>query len=247
MPAPSALETDVAGIITGYGLSDAMTEAFGGWFAFGAADRIKYTMERFFERLRSAMPAEIGTARSDASPALWFDQSNLPGENGVSRLPEILLAQPPKLGYLIAHSKGSLVVSHALKQYVEDLEGDQSQLFERLRIITLGAVVELPAAFKNVKQYLGALDWFGSANSSLGVTHELVPGTGHHLNPGFPYHMGAASLLKRRSAVVAQASYRGGVCVLVDSANRGDRACAHAHGEGQRRGAGTSEERGEAA
>ena len=47
-----ALNTDVAGIVTGYGLSDVMTEAFGGWFAFGAADRIRCTMEKFFERIR---------------------------------------------------------------------------------------------------------------------------------------------------------------------------------------------------
>jgi hypothetical protein len=126
----------------------------------------------------------------------FYDTASITlADNGVSTLAEILLAHPPKLEYLIAHSKGSLVVSHALKQYVEDLDGDESQLFERLRITTLGAVVELPAAFKNVKQYLGTLDWFGSANSSLGVKHERVPGAGHHLNPGFPYHMSVASLL----------------------------------------------------
>ena len=32
-----ALNTDVAGIVTGYGLSDVVTEAFGGWLAFGAS------------------------------------------------------------------------------------------------------------------------------------------------------------------------------------------------------------------
>jgi hypothetical protein len=58
------------------------------------------------------------------------------------------------------------------------LEGDKSALFERLRITTLGAVVDLPAMFRNVKQYLGALDWFGGMNSSLAVMHERVPGTG---------------------------------------------------------------------
>ena len=47
-----ALDTDVAGIITGYGLSDVMTEALGGWFVFGAADRIRFAMEKFFERMR---------------------------------------------------------------------------------------------------------------------------------------------------------------------------------------------------
>jgi hypothetical protein len=174
-----ALGTDVAGIVTGYGLSDAMSETLGGWFAFGAADRIRYTMEKFLERLRSGMPADTVAAGSDAS----------------ATLSDILLAHPPKLEYLIAHSKGSLVVSHALQQYLDNLQGEESDLFGRLGITTLGAVVGLPPAFKKVKQYLGALDWFGGANSSLGITHERVPEAGHHLNPILPYHMSVASLL----------------------------------------------------
>jgi hypothetical protein len=173
-----ALDTDVAGIVTGYGLSDVMTEALGGWFAFGAADRIVSTMERVLARMRPAMPSVL-TEGSDAS----------------ATLSEILLAGPPKLDTLLAHSKGSLVAAHALKLYVEDLEGDDSPLYKRLHIVTLGAVVGLPPAFKKVKQYLGAYDWFGGANSSLGVVHERVPGVSHHLNPGFPYHMSVASLL----------------------------------------------------
>jgi hypothetical protein len=69
-----------------------------------------------------------------------------------------------------------------------------------LRITTLGALVGLPPAFKKVKQYLGALDWFGGANSSLGVMHERVVGAGHHLNPGLPYHMSVAALLNGGTA-----------------------------------------------
>ena len=157
-----------------------MAEALGGWFAFSAADRIRYTMEKFFERMRATMPAGIVTAEGDASP---------------STLSEILLADPPELEYLVTHSKGSLVASRALQQYVEDLEGDNSKLFKRLRITTLGAVVDLPTQFKSVKQYLGTLDWFGTANSNLGVTHERVPGAGHHLNQSLLYHMSVTSLL----------------------------------------------------
>ena len=182
-----ALDTDVAGIVTGYGLSDVMSEALGGWFAFGAADRIRHTMERAFARMRPAALAESVTAGSDAA----------------ATLAEILLAAPPKLDTLVAHSKGSLVVAHALQRYVDDLEGDDSPLFKRLHIVTLGAVVGVPAEFKHVKQYLGAYDWFGGANSSLGVTHERVPGVSHHLNPGFPYHMSVAPLLNGGVAGVA--------------------------------------------
>ena len=182
-----ALDTDVAGIVTGYGLSDMMSEALGGWFAFGAADRIRHTMERAFARMRPAALADSVT----------------PGSDAAATLAEILLAAPPKLDMLVAHSKGSLVVAHALQRYVDDLEGDDSPLFKRLHIVTLGAVVGVPAEFKHVKQYLGAYDWFGGANSSLGVTHERVPGVSHHLNPGFPYHMRVAPLLNGGAGGVA--------------------------------------------
>ena len=182
-----ALDADVAGIVTGYGLSDMMSEALGGWFAFGAADRIRHTMERAFARMRPAALAESVT----------------PGSDAAATLSEILLAAPPKLDTLVAHSKGSLIVAHALQRYVDDLEGDDSPLFKRLHIVTLGAVVGVPAEFKHVKQYLGAYDWFGGANSSLGVKHERVPGVSHHLNPGFPYHMRVAPLLNGGAGGVA--------------------------------------------
>lgn len=174
-----ALDTDVAGIVSGYGLSEAMSEALGGWFAFGAADRIRLSMERAFARMRPAALADSVTAGSDAA----------------ATLAEILLAAPPKLDTLVAHGKGALVLAQALHSYVDDLEGDDSPLCKRLHIVTLGAVVGVPAEFKHVKQYLGAYDWFGGANSSLGVKHERVPGVSHHLNPGFPYHMDVAPLL----------------------------------------------------
>jgi len=182
-----ALDTDVAGIVAGYGLSEAMSEALGGWFAFGAADRIRQSMERAFARTRPAALAESVTAGSDAG----------------ATLAEIPLAAPPKLDTLLAHGKGALVLAQALQSYVDDLEGDDSPLYKRLHIVTLGAVVGVPAEFKHVKQYLGAYDWFGGANSSLGVTHERVPGVSHHLNPGFPYHMSVAPLLNGGVAGVA--------------------------------------------
>jgi hypothetical protein len=226
-----ALDTDVAGIVTGYGLSDVMSEALGGWFAFGAADRIRYTMEKFFGRMRPAMSAAILADGTDASTTLC----------------EILLAGPPKLDYLVAHSKGSLVVAHALQRFVEDPEGDESLLFERLRITTLGAVVGLPPAFKKVKQYLGALDWFGGANSSLGVMHERVPGAGHHqYRSAVSHERGGAPERRGRSAAVAETFGRGRLCALVRPAVGGGSG-AYGCGQGQGSGAESFEESGEAA
>src|SRR5262249_7883047 len=59
-----ALGIDVAGIITGYGVSDVMTEALGGWVAFGAPDRIRHTIEKFFDRLPG--DNEVSTCRDPA-------------------------------------------------------------------------------------------------------------------------------------------------------------------------------------
>ncbi len=191
----NALDTDVAGIVTGYGLSDVMTEAFGGWFVFGAADRIRYAMEKFVERTGSTMPADNVTGPSSAK-ALWLDRSSLPGDDDIATLSDILEARPPKLDYLIAHGKGAVVASQALQHYVDDRQVDESSLPMQLRIVTLGAVVELPPEFKQVKQYLGTLDWFGSVNSKLSVTHERVPDASHHLNPRLLYHLDVASLVK---------------------------------------------------
>jgi len=205
-----ALDTDVAGIVAGYGLSEAMSEALGGWFAFGAADRIRQSMERAFARTRPAALAESVTAGSDAG----------------ATLAEILLAAPPKLDTLLAHGKGALVLAQALQSYVDDLEGDDSPLYKRLHIVTLGAVVGVPAEFKHVKQYLGAYDWFGGANSSLGVTHERVPGVSHHLNPGFPYHMSVVEWwgCGRCAAAAAEACARSDVSAYANSPGEGEGA-----------------------
>ena len=223
-----ALDTDVAGIITGYGLSDVMAEALGGWFAFSAADRIRYTMEKFFERMRATMPAGIVTAEGDASP---------------STLSEILLADPPELEYLVTHSKGSLVASRALQQYVEDLEGDNSKLFKRLRITTLGAVVGLAHAVQvceaisrhprlvRDRQFKPRRDARARAGGRAPSQSE----------PPVSYERDFAAEWRRRAEVVAQACHRRGNCILVGSAGCGGQK-PHRSNQGHRSGAETYEE-----
>lgn len=47
--------------------------------------------------------------------------------------------------------------------------------FEQLRIVTFGAVTDLPPKVTNVHQFLGSFDWFGAMNSRLDVRHTKVP------------------------------------------------------------------------
>ena len=59
-----AIGSDVAGVVTGYGFTDLITEALGGWFFFGALDRARMRFERLVETSMSelvcAMHAVLG-------------------------------------------------------------------------------------------------------------------------------------------------------------------------------------------
>jgi len=79
---------------------------------------------------------------------------------------------------------------------VEDLGGGDHELFDRLHVVTFGAVVDIPDEFRHVQQFLGSLDWFGSLNSRRSTPRSLVPGAWHHLNSRFPYHLDAVKTLQ---------------------------------------------------
>jgi hypothetical protein len=153
---------DVAGIVTGYGGSDLLTEAMGGWFVFGALDRA----------------------------GLRFDNERIAKTPDVATLVDILLNNPSQLELLVGHSKGSLLIDFVLQWFLDELQdipdSRYENLFNRLNIVTLGAVVSLPERFTNVRQFMGELDDFGEANSHQGVRYKKVPGAWHHLNPQLP-------------------------------------------------------------
>src|SRR5215204_1028673 len=132
---------DVAGIITGYGGSDLLTEAMGGWFVLGMQER--------------------AGLRSDLVESHTAD---------VKTLMEILIADPPQLELVVGHSKGSLLIDFVLEQLVEELEGGTYTLLNRLKVRTLGAVVSPPKGLNglNVRQFMGELDSLGNLNSHWG-------------------------------------------------------------------------------
>ena len=132
---------DVAGIITGYGGSDLLTEAMGGWFVLGMQER--------------------AGLRSDLVESHTAD---------VKTLMEILIADPPQLELVVGHSKGSLLIDFVLEQLVEELEGGTYTLLNHLKVRTLGAVVSPPKGLNglNVRQFMGELDSLGNLNSHWG-------------------------------------------------------------------------------
>ncbi len=155
---------DVAGIVTGYGGMDLLTEALGGWSVLGAVER--------------------GYLRSDLVVSHTADVKTLLE----ILMAEILMDDPPQLEYLVGHSKGSLLIDFVLHRFAEELQdvrdSDYKPLLDLLKIVTFGAVVSPPELFApNVRQFMGELDWLGRVNSHRGIPYEKVPGAGHHLNP----------------------------------------------------------------
>jgi len=208
---------DVAGIVTGYGMADLVVEALGGWFHYGGIDRFRYELELVIDRLltprATATTADAGASRRSIGSGGLSGSFDALGSSDVRTLYDILLAGPPRLRLLVGHSKGSLLISFVLNHMKDEL-GDRAitlreaynPLFDHLKAVTLGAIVDIPTRTFNLEthQFLGQMDLLGQINSDrdppffgrITIAHEMIPGVGHHLNPVIPYYLSVASALQ---------------------------------------------------
>ncbi|MCB1680782.1 MAG: hypothetical protein KDI65_02500 [Alphaproteobacteria bacterium] len=176
-----ALGAPVAAVISGYGMSDVLTEALGGFFWFGALNSIRHTLEGL-DRLTNA--AESEAALTATENLAWTRLSK-----DTATLIDLLSDRDFKPPYLIGHSKGNLVISEAL--YALENMGDVKELAKRSRIITISAKIGMPTAFRQVLDIMGQWDGFGALNSRPDIPADyIVPGAWHSTNPDFPCGMG---------------------------------------------------------
>ena len=175
-------DTPVGAIVAGYGIADLMTEALGGWFVLGAANRMLDTYQRFFslsgftastdEGLTTTAPPRLGgTAyQSDTQTLLT------------------LLQEPERTVVSVAgHSKGCLSIAYAMNALALGDDDGALEKATQTRITTAGAVTAFPTGFNNCGQYIGEIDWFGGMNSRPKVPHTKVEKAWHHLNTTLPY------------------------------------------------------------
>ena len=184
----NAYGIDAAGIISGYGASDMLAEAMGGWFFYGATDAMQHEIREAINRLPKTFANSSKQATSSESALRQTD---------ISTLDEILGASPPKLSLLVGHSKGDLLIDFALERFAKKHNNTAHPFCEELRIVTFGAVTDLPRQFKRVHQFIGSIDWFGGMNSRLDVPHIKIPNAWHHLNTSLSFHLPAESVLKQ--------------------------------------------------
>jgi hypothetical protein len=209
---------DVAGIVTGYGLSDVVVEGLGGWFYYGGIDRFRYKMEQDVDRLltpkapatrpeagdRPLLSPEARATRPEAEffePGYPLGSFDALGDSDVRTLHDILLVGPPKLRLLVGHSKGNLLISFALNHMKGEL-GDMANmanklrearnpLFNHLTVVTLGAVVDIPTDPFDLKthQFLGQLDMLGQINSDRFPPFFGTIALEHEVIPGVGHHL----------------------------------------------------------
>jgi hypothetical protein len=212
-----ACRGDVAGVVSGYGVSDAVLEALGGWYFYGKMDQLRYVMGRSLDDL-SALLAQAFAKGPDIRQLLskYFDlplDDNVPPSPDVMAIYSILLQRyyDPKsrnLRLLVGHSKGNLLIGDVLNHFnfaLRNIESSEDKAFQDLAVVTLGAVVDIPTDVipeKNQYQFLGTLDALGVLNSrSLGgdiAPRHSIPGAWHSLNTKLLGHMDVVDILTKQ-------------------------------------------------
>ncbi|WP_422039990.1 hypothetical protein [Roseibium sp.] len=177
-------DTPVGAIVAGYGIADLMTEALGGWFVLGAANRMLDTYQRFFNIPGSTAPADKPLTTT-AAPRLGGNAY----QSDTQTLLRLLREPERNVVSVAGHSKGCLSIAYAMNALAL---GDDEAALERARqtrVVTVGAVTAFPTGFNNCAQYIGDIDWFGGMNSRLKVPHTKVDKAWHHLNTELPYDL----------------------------------------------------------
>lgn len=187
-------QMDVACVVTGYGMADILTEALGGWFFFGAVDRARMEFQAF---LKEFPQLEWGLKVAESATVGGWNRLPLfvpPGAQDIATLLQILTAQTAELRLLLGHSKGSLLISYVLKQLMT--HHSSHVCLDKLQVVTLGTVSDLPDMCQKRWQFIGDLDWFGGINSRVGLPRTLVPNAWHHTNTKLPYHLSVEEVLR---------------------------------------------------
>ena len=182
----------VAGLVSGYGLADMLTEAAGGWFWFGALNRVRHAFEGIDE-----------LARGNAWESAAMETMN-PARTSLDTrtLCRVLTDRRFRFGLLVGHSKGNLVISEALYAL---RDAHQDEALGDLAIVTISAAIAMPPRYRRIIDVMGEIDWFGAMNSNAAISVEYRPRNAwHHTNTDLNWHLPVRevmSALRRRPGI----------------------------------------------
>ena len=211
------LRQPVAGIVSGLGMSDVLSEALGGWFVLGARNALRETLAVLFDAydLRDHVrddPTHEDMKQRFVSAGIDTDRF-IYGSPDSATLLYLLLKLGGRIMRLVGHSKGNYSIENALEGWLEHARHAGTRLHPALCIVTLGAVIRFPPDLGELYQLIGQLDYFGLLNSRILVERIGVPGAAHSLNLALPGHLSVRGALEtvdrlKTAAGIAHASTR---------------------------------------
>lgn len=171
-----AMGEPVAAVVSGYGLGDILHEAIGGALFFGVLGNIRDDLEVLDDVVGRPRLGAYGDRdrKPPTEPRRCLDVDTVGMLLGDARLSFHLLT---------GHSKGNLVLSHALYGLRKSDPDRLSALAQRALIVTFAARITMPPEFSEVVDVIGELDWYGEMNSRPRIDTDIrLPLTGHTTN-----------------------------------------------------------------
>ena len=190
----------VAGIVSGYGLSDVISEAMSGFFVLGAKNAMRQAFAKLLDA--SGVSDHVRDDRTHADLKARLAGTGVLdefvyGSPDSTTLLYLLMTLGPAITLLVGHSKGNLSIENALEGVLSAPHAADAPVNRDICIVTLGAVIDFPSEFRNVHQFLGDVDALGLVNSRPCVPFERVPQTWHSLNEVLPGHMTVSDVLRK--------------------------------------------------
>ena len=179
-----AFDEPVAALVSGYGLADLLTEAAGGWYWFGALNRMRHLFERFDDLTR-------GTVFEGTHPV---PPSMARASLDTRTLCRLLTDRRFRIKLLTGHSKGNLVISEALYA-LRAAQADEA--LADMAIVTMSAAIAMPPRYRTIVDVMGELDWFGTMNSNSAIGIEYRPRNAwHHTNTALRWHLPVRDVMR---------------------------------------------------
>ncbi|TCR92156.1 hypothetical protein [Rhizobium sp. BK376] len=183
-----AANAPVAVVVSGYGLADIVTEAFGGHFFFGHLRGLRPTFEALDDLAGRPKFGAAEKTETEHPSRVCLDTRTVRALLGDARL---------SFNLLVGHSKGNLVLSAALHDLVKSDTSRADLLARHIKIVTFGSRIAMPLVFTDVVDVMGAWDWFGEINSrSFIPADRYISNAGHHTNTDLPNHMPVTDTLR---------------------------------------------------
>ncbi|MEI4472620.1 hypothetical protein [Frigidibacter sp. MR17.24] len=182
-----ALDAPVLAVVSGYGVSDLMTEVMGGmlWFTQLMRNRHQFEMLDLLSRPHGS------TFAYSKVPGL--DEAT--GAQDAKTVAAILADHPFEV--IVGHSKGNVVISDALSILADSQPDKAAALAKSLTVIQISTRIALPEGFRAVT-IMGEQDNYGEMNSDKEIeTDFIIPGAWHHTNTELSGHLDVTNAVEQ--------------------------------------------------